>query len=58
MIFMLRIEIIALLSEAGSDYKGNPKQMQENENVDNLLENCPMEFIFGSKLDIDGGNLF
>ena len=58
MISMLRMEIIALLSEAGSEYRGNPIQMQENENVDNLLKNCPIKFIFGPKLDIDERNIF
>ena len=51
-ISMLRMEIIAFLSEAGSEYRGNPIQMQENENVDNLLKNCPMEVILGRELDI------
>ena len=55
---MLRMEIMALLSEVGSEQNGNPIQIQENENGDNLAKNSPMKFIFGPKLNINERNIF
>ena len=53
---MLRKEIMAVLSEQGSEYLRNPIQIQKYENVDNLPKACPMEFIFVLELGIDEQN--
>ena len=47
MIFILRKEIMAALLEGGSECIGNPIQIQNYENVDNLPKTDLIEFIFG-----------
>ena len=55
---MLRKEIMAVLSEGGSECIGNPVTIQKYENVDSLPRNGPMDVIFGPELVIDERNLF
>ena len=50
---VIKMKIMVVLSEGGSESHTNPIQMQKYENVDNFPKTGPMEFIFGPELDID-----